>query len=326
MKLPKYLLYSYIALFVANLIWSAATPVIKLTLEYVPLFTFLFIRFTIVCLVLLPYAIVELKKHPVDKRDIPNLILLGLFGQASIGLIFAGLKYATSLDANIIGIISPILAIAAGHYFYKEKVNIYVKLGVVFASVGTLFIVLEPVLTQTPMSTNIWLRVWGNILVVLYSLAFLVYIIWAKISLGQSNGIIKKTLHFIHLKPMHRQYPATLITATTFYVALAVFIPLALLENLGVFGPVNFMVQNLTLVPILGILYMALLSSIVAYMLFEWALKVSTIGDSAIFTYLSPIMTIPFAYLLLGEKLTAISLAGSLIIALGVVIAERRKT
>ncbi len=324
-SLPKYLVYSFTALFIANVIWAAAVPVIKLTLDYVPLFTFLFLRFLLVCLVLLPYVIMELKKHPVNTRDIPNLILLGLFGQSGIAFVFAGLKYATALDTAILGVITPILAIAAGHYFYKEKVSIYIKLGVVFATIGTLFIVLEPILTQNHSTVDPLLRLWGNILVIIYDITFLMYILWSKVSNGQTSRLVKRTLNFIHLKPMTGTYPTTLLTAITFYVALATFIPLFILENLGFFGPVNFSVQNLTTVPIFGIIYMAIFSSIVAYMLFVWALKASSIGDTAFFTYLGPVLTLPFAYVLLKEVPTPLTLIGTGITALGVIIAEKKK-
>lgn len=324
-NLPKYLIYSYAALLVANVIWSAANPVIKLTLQYIPLFSFLFLRFSIVCLILLPFVIMELKKNPVDLRDVPNIILLGIFDQTAIVLVFAGLKYTTSLDGAIIGVLAPLLAIAAGHYFYKEKIDSHIKTGVILATLGTLFIVIEPILVDKHVDVESSKRLLGNILVLLYTLSFLVYIIWLKISLGQKTLTIKRSLQFMHLKPMRKAYPAPLLTALSFYVALAIFTPLVIFEQFGVFGPVAFTYQSLTLTPILGVLYMALLSSIVAYMCFNWALKASSVGDTAIFGYLAPIFTLPFAYVLLGEKPTPVMLVGAAIIAVGVVIAERKK-
>ena len=60
----------------ANLIWGAASAVIKYTLEYIPPFTFLFLRFLIVCVIVLPITAYQLKKEPVHKNDYLNFFLL----------------------------------------------------------------------------------------------------------------------------------------------------------------------------------------------------------------------------------------------------------
>src|SRR3990170_2906716 len=56
----------------ANLIWGAAGAVIKYTLEYIPPFTFLYLRFLIVCVIVLPITIYQLKKKPIRKADYLN--------------------------------------------------------------------------------------------------------------------------------------------------------------------------------------------------------------------------------------------------------------
>ncbi len=320
--MPKKTLIAYAALLIVTLIWSAATPVIKLTLQYVPVFTFLFLRFLIVCIVLLPFTILELKKNPVHKKDLINFLLLGIFSQSGIAFIFVGLKYTTALDATVIGIMAPLLSVAAGHYFFREKVSTGVKVGVILAVIGTLLVVFEPVIFHTTEGTPTILRLFGNLLVIAYNFTFLMYIIWSKISLGQNSQILKKTLHFIHLKPMTKKYSEFMLTSVTFYVALATFIPLAILEHVK--NP-DFRFTAMPVTPFLGILFMSLLSSIVAYSLFEWALNKVTVSDTAIFSYLTPIFTVPFAFLLVGETPSKLTLIGSAIIALGVVIAEKKK-
>jgi len=76
----------------------------------------------------------------------------------------------------------------------------------------------------------------------------------------------------------------------------------------------------------MGILYMAIFSSIIAYTLYEWSLKVASVADTAFFNYLSPVFTLPFAYLLLSEIPTKINLIGAGIIGIGVLIAEQKKS
>ena len=324
--LTKSLFLAHLSLLTATIIWAAAGPVIKVTLEYLPTFTFLLFRFLLVGLILLPFIILELRRNPIDSRDLINLFLLGLLGQSSIVFIFEGLKYTSALDSAIIGVLTPLMAIAAGHYFFKEKINKFVKTGVLVATLGSVVVALEPILNEGIFNQDTKIRLWGNFLVIVYNFSFLIYIIWSKISLGQTSPIIKKSLHFIHLKPMRKNYSTFLMIGTSFYVGLATMIPLALAENLGLFGPINLDIANLPPGPILGVLYMSLLSSIVAYMLFDWALNTHSMGDTAIYSYLAPIFTLPFAYVMISEIPTKFALIGSAVIAIGVIIAEHKKS
>ena len=320
------LLPYYFAIILTYIIWSAAGPVIKLTVEYIPVFTFLLFRFIIVCTILLPYVYVELKKNPIHKDDILKIIVLGIFSQASLALIFFGFKYTSAIEATVIGLLAPILSVYAGHYFYNEKVDTHVRTGLGIATLGTIFVALEPILSTQHITQSSSLRLFGNFLVVIYTLAFLMYILWSKMTMGNNSKPMKKTLRYFHMKPMKRHYSAALLTALTFYVGLATYIPLGILENNGVFGTQIFTPEQFTIVPIAGVLYMALISSIVAYTAFEWGLSKVEVKDTAIFSYLQPVFTLPFAYILLRELPNQYTIVGGAIIALGVLIAESKKS
>jgi drug/metabolite transporter (DMT)-like permease len=321
------LLLPYLALLLTAVIWGGALPIIKLTTQYIPPFTFLFLRFVVVCVVMLPVVFIQLKKTAVDPRDIKNLILLGIAGQTSLALIFWGVKYTTSLDAAIISTIAPLMTIAAAHYFFKDPLNNAVKIGIAIAAMGMLFIVLEPVLsangTMYEFSAN--QRIFGNILVVLYNFAFMMYIIWSKAIMGNRSASLTSFFRHFHVSPMRKSYSPLFHTTFGFYVGLVTILPFALAENAGAFGTEPLNIANLTATPILGILYMALLSSIVAYLAFEWGIHKAHASDGAIFGYLGPLFTLPVAYLLLGETPSKVVLIGASVIAVGVIIAESKK-
>jgi drug/metabolite transporter (DMT)-like permease len=321
--LSKIFTVAYLGLFISQLIWAAAVPVIKMTLEYIPPFTFLFLRFLIVCILILPYTLYMLQNVKIDKRDYFNLIMMGLFSQTSLGLLFLGLNYTNTMDAVIIGILGPLLSMAAGHYFYNDKMNTMVKFGMILTIIGTLCVAFEPLLSGKVDDIPVLYRLYGNFLVVLNNVVFLVYVIWSKISFGQTTKIVKKTLHFIHLRPMQKEYSPITVTTLSFYVGLITMLPLALLENMGVLGDIRGReIMYLSAKPIIGLFYMAVFSSIVAYYIFEWTLKKVTVSDTAVFGYLSPILTIPFSYLILNELPTKYAVFGGFIIALGVLITE----
>lgn len=316
----------YFAIIITYIIWAAAGPVIKLTVEQVPPFTFLFLRFLIVCVLLLPYTYYLIKNNGIAKSDYLKIFILGVFAQTSLILLFIGYQYTTALEGTIISMLGPILSVIAGHYFYHEKIDWRVKLGLILAALGTLFVAIEPLLESRVISHAIELRIFGNLMVILYSISFLLYIIWSKITLGINSDKIKRTLKLIHIKPMKKHYSPMLLTSLTFYVGLVTIMPMFLLENTGFLGPVTFSFQHISLISIIGILYMSLFSSILAYFLFEWSLTKIEIKDTALFSYLQPVFTLPFAYILLREIPNQYMVAGALIIALGVLIAEDKKS
>jgi len=316
----------YFSLIIAYVIWAAAGPVIKLTVESVPPFTFLFLRLLVVCILVLPYTWRLLKTTSVIKKDYLKIFVLGVFSQSSLMLLFLGYKYTTVLDAVFIGMLGTILSVVAGHYLYNEKVDWNVKLGLLLATLGTLFVAIEPILQAKSIAHDIQMRLLGNLLVIAYSVLWVLYIVWSKLTMGINSANMKRTLKLLHIKPMKKHYSPVLLVSLSFYIGLLTVIPMALLEMAGFFGPISFSISQIALVPALGILYMAVFSSIIAYYLFEWSLEKIEVKDTALFGYLQTVFTIPFAYILLREIPNKYMLIGALVIALGVLIAEQKKS
>jgi drug/metabolite transporter (DMT)-like permease len=324
--LPRTVFFAQLALLITNLIWGAASPIIKYTLAFIPPFTFLFLRFLIVCVMLLPITLMELKKTKVDPKDYWNLFLLGIFSQTSIIITFISLENTSALDNTLIGIMASVLTVYAGHYFYKEKMDSKLKYGVIIASLGTLLVALEPILFPEESRLPVANRLLGNFLAMAYTLTWITYVIWSKMSMGARSTMLKKTLSFINLRPMVKKYSPSLIAFLSFYVGLITIMPFALLEYIGIFGPHDFNINNMDPRGLVGLLYMAIFSSIVAYTLNQISIEQVPVADIAIFGYLGPVFAFPVAYYLLGESPTPVMIIGGAIIALGVIIAEKRKS
>lgn len=312
-----------IGFLVVNLIWGAASPIIKYTLGFIPPFTLLFLRLLIVCVLMLPYVIIKLTEEKVNKRDYFNFFLLGLFAQSSLAITFLALKYTSALDSTVISVITGALIIYAGHYFYKEKVNKLITIGLILTLVGTFVVVIEPLLSGTYSQIPVYERIIGNILAFIYNLTWVVYVIWSKMCTSKEKPkLLNKTLSFIHIRSMTKTYSPVLTVAITFYVGLLTFIPMVLLEYSGFFGPINFNITAIDPRGILGLFYLSIFSSIVAFCLNQWALENGRVSDSAIFGYLGPVFSFPIAFLLLGEITTPILILGIIFVATGVITAE----
>jgi drug/metabolite transporter (DMT)-like permease len=167
-------------------------------------------------------------------------------------------------------------------------------------------------------------RLYGNFLAVIYNIAWIAFLIFSKMSMGEKSEELKKDLKFFHLKPMAKAYPSNLIVSLSFYIGLITILPFTLWEYFS--SGYTFNIATVGSVGLFGLLYMAIMSSIVAYMAYEYGLEYARVSDTALYGYLQPILTLPFAYYIVGEKPDVYMLIGGGIIALGVVIAEARKS
>jgi drug/metabolite transporter (DMT)-like permease len=95
------------------------------------------------------------------------------------------------------------------------------------------------------------------------------------------------------------------------------FFPMYLWENQG--APLNILPQGLV-----GILFGAVFTSNVAYMLFNFAVKHIHANEVGVFLYLDPVVTVLIAVPLLGETITMTFLLGALMVFAGIFISEGR--
>ena len=314
------------AFLIPQIIWAAAGPVIKLTLNYIPSIEFLFFRFAITCIVILPIVLFELKRTKINNKDWVTLIALGLLGYGSMLFLFEGFRYTTAIDAAIIGVIAPIIEAAAGNYFYKEKISLKYKIGILIAIIGTFIVVIEPMLGTHASSSTVFSRIYGNLLILIYSLGFSAYIILSKEVMGESSSRLMHFLRHFKIKKHTHRYSPFMQTAISFYVALGFYTILMVLKQ--AFGAQTDQVFNISEIPLSalsGLLYMALFSGIAAYSILNWGLHRASVSFSAIFSYLMPVFTLPFAYIMLGEIPSSAAITGSAIIGLGIVIAEYKR-
>jgi drug/metabolite transporter (DMT)-like permease len=72
-----------------------------------------------------------------------------------------------------------------------------------------------------------------------------------------------------------------------------------------------------------GLAYVALISTVLAYLLYYFAVDRLDPSKVAVFTYLQPLLAAAVAYFAAGDRVTGHLVAGGALILLGVVLAER---
>lgn len=288
-----------ISLIVVSAIWGVASPVIKVTLNYIPPFSFLMIRFLIASLIL--YFMVDWKKgylKNLGKRGLVYALLIGVLGSSvNLGLLFWGINFTSSIEATIIYSMAPILIILGGVVFLKEKIQTYELVGLLIALAGFGLIIIKPLLMDR---SEVSISFEGNILVVLSTIAWTAY------------ALLSKNV-FNHDKT-GKKYSPVFITFITFFAGAISLLPFGIYEILTT--PIDFAKAT----P--GILYMTIASTVIAYTLYEFGVKQIEVSETAIFQYLQPLFTIPVAIMFLNEQFSIIYLVGGILVAAGVFLSE----
>lgn len=289
MRLSKAQL-AILAVIGANIIWGASPPIFKWSLETIPPFTFIFIRFFLSTLMLLPFV---MHRMTVKRGDIPKFFLLAFVGfTLSLSSTFVGLTIGSSINFSIIQSSAPVFLLLASIFMLKEKTKKKVIFGTILSLLGVILIIAQPIFEHGLDGSVI-----GNLLFVMSMLTFVVYALL--------------------LKEWNFHYPAKVITFWIFAFATILFFPLFVLENH--LRPLNIPSQGL-----IGILFAAIFTGIIGYTLFNYAIKHIEASELGIYLYIDPIVTVMVAIPLLGEKITLAFITGSLLVFAGIFIAEGR--
>lgn len=291
---------AYLLLLITAIIWGIASPVIKYTLFQIKPFAFLFYRFLITAGVFLPAFIVIARREKETFSSLLKIAPLGILGiTLTLTFIFLGLERTTALDASVLVALAPIFICVAGVLFLKEKITKIERIGITLAFAGTMVMVGEPLLEGRTFAGQ---NLIGNLLIIASGITWTAYVIFSKEE-------FKKHSPFV-------------IVATSFFTGLLTIFPLALLEQgIKLF---NYQALVLTSGALWGVVYMSLLSSVVAYFTFGLGLKLIEASEATLFAYLQPIFAAPLAVFWLGERVTPTFLIGVLVIASGVLLAEYR--
>lgn len=282
-----------LALIVANLIWGAASPVFKFSLANIPPFSLAFLRFFGACLLMYPFLHQNLRWSTLKDGRIWVMAILGI--TFNITFFFLALQRTEAINAPVIASLGPVFILFGSLAFLHEKAKPRVIFGIVLSFIGTVTIVLRPILER-----GIDGEIVGNILLILATLG----------AVG----------HTIIGRKVFTPQNAAEFTFWQFFLGAASFLPLVTWE----FSDDPLWMANLDHRGWTGIIFGAVLSSAVAYFCYNWALAKLPAFEVGVFTYIDPIVAIVISIPLLGEKITLPFVLGSVLVFLGILIAEKR--
>lgn len=287
------LIKCHLSLLFVIIIWGSSFASIKIILPQVPPNTLALLRFIMASIALGLFLVIT-KQPRLQKKDLPGIMLSGLSGIAIFNVLQnQGLRYAGATDAAILIAMSPVFIALLSWVILKERISRLQVVGIVIAFAGSVLVATNGSFNNLGFNK---LRLYGDLLVLLSSLA------WAIFS--------------ITLKKLLTRYPPTTIMTYSTFVGTIFLIPFSLMEY-----PVDFLAVNFT--GWINIIYLGLLASAVGNLIWNSALEKVPAVTAGAYLYLSPVVAAVIAFIFLHEIPSLYTVIGGLIIIMGTFFASK---
>ena len=287
-------LAAHLALFGANLIYGINYSVAKDVMEqYVPPFGFILSR-VIGATLLFWLAHSLFFSEKVEKKDLPKLFLLGLFGVAVNQLLFfKGLNLTTPINASIIMTSNPILVLIAANFLLKEQLTLSKIGGILLGLTGALMLLF--VKADFSFGSQTWK---GDLMVFLNAASYGIYLVM--------------------IKPMMQKYKPITVIKWVFLFGLVIVFPFGIKEFTSI--PFDTFTTNIWL----EFLFVIVATTFLAYLLNIYALKRVTPSVVSTYIYLQPLLAGVFAIVLGQDKIDAVKVLSTILIFSGVYLVSKR--
>ncbi|MDA9084575.1 DMT family transporter [Candidatus Pelagibacter sp.] len=288
---------AYLMLVLATLFWAGNFIIGKAAfVENIPPMSLVFLRWSLVWLILLPFTYKEILKF--KEVIIKNLPLLFFLALTSVGLFnsftYLALVYTQVINASLFNTAIPAMIILLCFVFKIEKTNRFQIMGLILSVIGILSII-------TKLDLNILLSLNFN-----------------KGDIIMIGGVITWGLYSSFLKKKKFTLPLLTLVHILCTFGLLFILPQFLFEVYQ--GKIIKLDINLGYI----LIYLALFPSIGSY--YCWAGAVSIIGANraGIFLSLIPLFSTILAIIFFDEKFLFFHFIGSVLIVLGLFLSNKK--
>lgn len=276
---------------IVMLLWAGNSIVGRAVRDEIPPFTLAFVRWSGAFLLLLPFAIKGLwDDRAVLLRSWKSVLILGLTGVATFNaFLYSGLHHTTAANALLLQALIPALVLFFDFLFFRTRATAAQVLGVLVSTAGVAAIVFEGDV-QGPLSLRFG---FGDLLILC------AVVVWS--------------LYTVLLRLRPDVAPFSFI-AVTFAIGAIAMAPLAAGEWRQVVA-IPFVPEVIG-----AFAYVALLPSILAYILYNAAVARIGAARAGQAITLMPLFGALLSALLLGEVLHGYHLVGMVLILLGILV------
>jgi len=280
----------YPLIILGQLIAGGTFPIAKLALQYFEPFTLAVTRFVIASVAM--FAIVKFsgRLRKIERVDWGKFVWLGLLAVPLNQLLFLyGLKFTTPGRSALYYGATPAFVFMMAIWYLKERVTIAKVAGIVISFLGVALI-----LRAGRFDADI---LFGDILVILAVIAWAGYTIFGK--------------------PLIAKYGPMTTTAYALLIGTALYLPF------GLIYAVKFDYAAVPAAGWLSLLYIAIITSVIAYSIWFWALGRMEASKLSIFQNLQPIIATILSVLFFGEILGWEFYVGGAMVITGVIVTQR---
>jgi drug/metabolite transporter (DMT)-like permease len=280
---------------ILSLIWGSTWLFIKLGLQDLPPFTFAGVRFVIAATILLVVIAVRRLPLPRERRDWWLIALTGVLAFGfNYGLLFWGEHRTSSGLAAILQTIIPAFGLVIAHYYLPdEHITLWKVSGIVLGIAGVALIFSD----QASMKGTSALAGSAAIVIGAFCVAY-------------SNVLVKARARHIE--------PAVLAAGQM----ICGLVPLLFI---GVTFEGNPFAFRWTPLALASLLYLALVGSAIAFLLFYWLVRNMDVTKTMLIPLVTPLIAVFLGWLVLHESLTWRTAAGALAIMSGIALIVTRK-
>ena len=282
--------HPFLLLTLTALFWAGNFVLGRAVKNSVPPISFAFWRWTLAFLILIPFSIHHIRADwPLLRQNRRLLAVYGLLGVSCFNtFVYIGLHSTTATNALLLNSVIPILIVLLSHFLAATPVSPRQGIGIALSLIGVLTIICradpDVLLTLQINRGDIW------ILLAVICWAFYTFLL--------------------------RQRPAGIHPFSFLTLIVAVgLIPLSILYAWEYSQGGRFV---LNLANSVGILYVALFPSVLAFIFWNRAVREVGPNKAGLFLYLMPVFGAILSAVFLGESIRAFHLIGSALILTGI--------
>lgn len=283
---------AFAAIMVSSVFWATAGVTAKLLLPVLDPFPLAFWRFFIAAVVLLP-VILKLPRAALPEM-LKRILPIALLSTANITLFYLALTRTTANATAIIYAATPLVSAILAQVFLKERLSRHKLIGICTGLIGVLLILIVPLWERGEQVSGDTL---GNLL------TFAAAMCWAGYSVGSRR-----------LTTVNR-YSPVVVSAVSIALSAVLFLLISsILPHRNFIEPLGN-VRNLLLV-----LHLAILVTVLPYLLFQWSIKHTSTATALLTNYIQPVFSVLLGMIVLGEPVTHGFLLGSTVVFAGMFI------
>jgi len=228
-------------------------------------------------------------KEKTDKKDLPRLFLLCLFGVTINQTLFIkGLSLTSPISAAIMMITTPILVVVVAGFLIKEKITWVRTTGIIIGFAGAAILMLNSGLNGGGKEDNPF----GDLLIFINALSWGTYLVL--------------------VKPLMKKYHTITILRWTFTFSMIFIIPI------GFNQLANVDWQHFTSTEFGLLFFVIFFTTFLAYLLNVFALKELSPAVVSAYIYLQPVLTAIIAISTGNDSISGLKVFSALLIFTGV--------